>query len=114
MRYNDMKNFQIFIIMLLALLTISSPSYAYLVKIYNDVGEQIGTARKSGGNDFKIYDMNGNKVEDYEKFYAPTGLNLKPVSNYDPTQYWIKTGKYSSRPLFFIPTPKLKIKRTGF
>lgn len=110
MRYNnDMR----YLIIILILLVTINPSFSYVVKIYNDNGDQIGTARKSGG-DYEIYDMKGNKVEDYEAFYASSGLNIKPVNNYDPTQYWIRTGPYSTRPLFFVPTPKLKIKKTGF
>ena len=105
-----MKQIAVFILINLLLLTTASPIFAYVIKLYNDGGTQIGTARKTG-DDYEIYDLDGNRVEDYETFFASSGMNVKPVSNYDPKKYWIKTGKYSSRPLFFIPTPVLKIKK---
>ena len=111
MRYNYiMKRVTAFFLTYIICSLTVSPVFAYVIKIYNDAGEQIGIARKNGDN-YDIYDLNGNEVKDYDAFYASSGMNLKPVSNYDPTQYWIQTGPHSTRPLFFIPTPKLKIKR---
>jgi len=95
---------KIFVFLFLICLSVTQVQ-AYSVKIYNESGNLIGTAKKSG-NDYEIYDLNGNKVIDYDTFYTSTGdedrKKLKEGINYVTIESGQIPGNvfsYMSRPL---------------
>lgn len=60
------------LLLLLIFAMSTSMTFAYSIKLYNDNGYMIGTARKNG-EDYEIYDLNDKRVTDYDAFYNSPG-----------------------------------------
>ena len=113
---------KIFIIFLLFFLTVCE-SYAYTVKLYDQYGNHIGSAKKNG-EQYEIYNLNNDKVESYDDLFDKTATkqiiteysrviydqNLRPVGTFTEGIYGnvapIDTFgifRYYTHPVYGIP-----------
>lgn len=89
------------LLLLLMFVVSTSMAFSYSIKLYNDNGYMIGTAKKNG-EDYEIYDLNDNRVKDYDAFYnSPGDANRKQLSEskyFDkiPGYDWVRVTKGSN------------------
>ena len=61
---------------ILLLVIFANSAFAYAIKIYDEYGSRIGTAKKVGEN-YELYDMDGKKFENYEKLHSSIPFDNK-------------------------------------
>lgn len=85
-----------FLVLILVFFLATGTTLAYSIKIFDKTGKQIGTAHKSGGEDYEIYDMSGKKITDYDSFYSeidtPSMIHSPDIYPAIPGRKWVGVG----------------------
>ena len=85
------------LLILLATYISSTSVFAYAIKVYDEMGNRIGTYRKEGEN-FVLYDFNDEKVEDPTTIMkaAPSKRTLTNYTQYFYDENMQPIGSYTS------------------